>query len=125
MAANNWNANIDNVKDFHNLFDKPWRKPGADVSDYFNYGFNEDTWVVRLATSLSVPLPLVWLPSSPVSCSHAYICRCTAPSKSSCVVRAARLPYVPACAGLYRVQPPSPLCAHSTTRDAPCVDPGV
>ncbi|XP_035876538.1 pre-mRNA 3'-end-processing factor FIP1 isoform X16 [Phyllostomus hastatus] len=24
--------------------DKPWRKPGADLSDYFNYGFNEDTW---------------------------------------------------------------------------------
>ncbi|KAM6972726.1 pre-mRNA 3'-end-processing factor FIP1 [Aplochiton taeniatus] len=24
--------------------EKPWRKPGADLSDYFNYGFNEDTW---------------------------------------------------------------------------------
>ncbi|XP_007891897.1 pre-mRNA 3'-end-processing factor FIP1 [Callorhinchus milii] len=24
--------------------DKPWRKPGADQSDYFNYGFNEETW---------------------------------------------------------------------------------
>ncbi|KAF2357808.1 Pre-mRNA polyadenylation factor Fip1 [Trinorchestia longiramus] len=24
--------------------DKPWRKPGADLSDYFNYGFNEQTW---------------------------------------------------------------------------------
>lgn len=24
--------------------DKPWRKPGADISDYFNYGFNEETW---------------------------------------------------------------------------------
>ncbi|XP_023656406.1 pre-mRNA 3'-end-processing factor FIP1-like isoform X1 [Paramormyrops kingsleyae] len=24
--------------------DKPWRKPGADLSDYFNYGFNEETW---------------------------------------------------------------------------------
>ncbi|XP_059832916.1 pre-mRNA 3'-end-processing factor FIP1-like isoform X2 [Hypanus sabinus] len=23
---------------------KPWRKPGADLSDYFNYGFNEETW---------------------------------------------------------------------------------
>lgn len=28
------------------LEDKPWRKPGADVTDYFNYGFNEDTWRV-------------------------------------------------------------------------------
>lgn len=26
------------------LADKPWRKPGADITDYFNYGFNEDTW---------------------------------------------------------------------------------
>lgn len=24
--------------------DKPWRKPGADITDYFNYGFNEVTW---------------------------------------------------------------------------------
>lgn len=26
------------------LDDKPWRRPGADLSDYFNYGFNEETW---------------------------------------------------------------------------------
>lgn len=26
------------------LEEKPWRKPGADISDYFNYGFNEETW---------------------------------------------------------------------------------
>lgn len=24
--------------------DKPWRKPGADLTDYFNYGFNENIW---------------------------------------------------------------------------------
>ena len=24
--------------------DRPWRKPGADITDYFNYGFNEVTW---------------------------------------------------------------------------------
>ncbi|XP_063224955.1 pre-mRNA 3'-end-processing factor FIP1-like isoform X2 [Bacillus rossius redtenbacheri] len=30
--------NLDSVED------KPWRKPGADITDYFNYGFNEDTW---------------------------------------------------------------------------------
>lgn len=24
--------------------DKPWRRPGSDVSDYFNYGFDEFTW---------------------------------------------------------------------------------
>ena len=27
------------------LEDKPWRKPGADITDYFNYGFNESTWL--------------------------------------------------------------------------------
>jgi len=24
--------------------EKPWRRPGADQSDYFNYGFDEFTW---------------------------------------------------------------------------------
>ncbi len=24
--------------------EKPWRKPGADITDYFNFGFNELTW---------------------------------------------------------------------------------
>lgn len=26
--------------------DKPWRLPGADQSDYFNYGFDEFTWTL-------------------------------------------------------------------------------
>lgn len=30
--------------DLDALEDKPWRKPGADITDYFNYGFNEETW---------------------------------------------------------------------------------
>ncbi|XP_052442757.1 pre-mRNA 3'-end-processing factor FIP1 [Carassius gibelio] len=30
--------------DVESFDEKPWRKPGADLSDYFNYGFNEDTW---------------------------------------------------------------------------------
>lgn len=25
--------------------DKPWLKPGANISDYFNYGFTERTWM--------------------------------------------------------------------------------
>ncbi|KAF5398896.1 Pre-mRNA 3'-end-processing factor FIP1 [Paragonimus heterotremus] len=25
--------------------DKPWKRPGADITDYFNYGFTEETWV--------------------------------------------------------------------------------
>ncbi|CAD5218422.1 unnamed protein product [Bursaphelenchus okinawaensis] len=24
--------------------EKPWQKPGADITDYFNYGFTEETW---------------------------------------------------------------------------------
>lgn len=30
--------------DIDSIEDKQWRKPGADISDYFNYGFTEDTW---------------------------------------------------------------------------------
>ena len=30
--------------DIDQLPDKPWRKPEVDMTDYFNYGFNEDTW---------------------------------------------------------------------------------
>ncbi|KAI2619134.1 Fip1 motif-domain-containing protein [Hypoxylon sp. NC1633] len=29
--------------------DKPWRKPGTDLSDYFNYGFDEFTWTLYAA----------------------------------------------------------------------------
>ncbi|KAM4663415.1 uncharacterized protein O3C94_011651 [Discoglossus pictus] len=32
--------------DLDSFEEKPWRKPGADLSDYFNYGFNEATWKV-------------------------------------------------------------------------------
>lgn len=30
--------------DLDDVEDKPWRKPGADITDYFNYGFNEVSW---------------------------------------------------------------------------------
>lgn len=30
--------------EIENIEDKPWRKPGADITDYFNYGFTEETW---------------------------------------------------------------------------------
>lgn len=30
--------------DFPSEDDKPWRRPGTDISDYFNYGFDEFTW---------------------------------------------------------------------------------
>ncbi|KAJ9142964.1 Fip1-domain-containing protein [Pleurostoma richardsiae] len=28
---------------------KPWRKPGTDITDYFNYGFDEFTWALYAA----------------------------------------------------------------------------
>lgn len=30
------------------LKEKPWRQPGANLGDYFNYGFNEFTWMEYL-----------------------------------------------------------------------------
>ena len=30
--------------DMTNLAEKPWRRPGADISDWFNYGFDEISW---------------------------------------------------------------------------------
>lgn len=35
-----------NVYDFdlETMKEKPWLKPGADIADYFNYGFTEQTW---------------------------------------------------------------------------------
>ncbi|KAK2746991.1 cleavage polyadenylation factor subunit fip1 [Myotisia sp. PD_48] len=30
--------------DFPTEENKPWRKPGSDINDYFNYGFDEFTW---------------------------------------------------------------------------------
>ncbi|EGT43591.1 hypothetical protein CAEBREN_20190 [Caenorhabditis brenneri] len=31
-------------QDLATMEDRPWRKPGADITDYFNYGFTEETW---------------------------------------------------------------------------------
>lgn len=30
--------------DLQSLENKPWRQPGADITEYFNYGFDEFTW---------------------------------------------------------------------------------
>lgn len=30
--------------DFPSEEDKPWRRPGSDITDFFNYGFDEFTW---------------------------------------------------------------------------------
>ncbi|KAL1491171.1 hypothetical protein ABEB36_011811 [Hypothenemus hampei] len=63
------------------LEDKPWRKPGADITDYFNYGFNEDTWKAycerqkRIRINESgvgiVPLNAIGLPRGPVTVNEA------------------------------------------------------
>lgn len=37
-----FDTDLDN--DFPTESSKPWRKPGADITDYFNYGFDEFTW---------------------------------------------------------------------------------
>ncbi|KXH44075.1 Fip1 domain-containing protein [Colletotrichum simmondsii] len=34
--------------------EKPWRKPGTDISDYFNYGFDEFTWALYAAKQEAV-----------------------------------------------------------------------
>ena len=26
------------------MAEKPWRRPGSDISDWFNYGFDEISW---------------------------------------------------------------------------------
>lgn len=30
--------------DIDNFEEKPWKYPGVDTSDFFNFGFNEDSW---------------------------------------------------------------------------------
>ncbi|MED6156784.1 hypothetical protein PIB30_017599 [Stylosanthes scabra] len=34
--------------------EKSWRVPGADITDYFNFGFNENTWKLYCASLLAV-----------------------------------------------------------------------
>lgn len=61
--------------------DKPWRKPGADITDYFNYGFNEDTWraycerqkrmrVHESGVGLMTPMNSIGLPRAPTSITN-------------------------------------------------------
>ncbi|XP_077301400.1 uncharacterized protein LOC143921974 [Arctopsyche grandis] len=43
QAENTIDANIYDF-DLDTIKDKPWLKPGADITDYFNYGFSEKSW---------------------------------------------------------------------------------
>ncbi|XP_038136628.1 uncharacterized protein fip1l1a [Cyprinodon tularosa] len=36
------------------LEEKPWRRPGADISNYFNYGFDEESWRAYCAKQYKV-----------------------------------------------------------------------
>lgn len=40
--------------DMESFADTPWRKPGADITDYFNYGFTEDTFAAYCARQRSL-----------------------------------------------------------------------
>lgn len=37
-ASSIYNIELDSIEE------KPWRQPGSDLTDYFNYGFDEQTW---------------------------------------------------------------------------------
>ncbi|KIW11825.1 hypothetical protein PV08_09098 [Exophiala spinifera] len=41
--------------DFPSESSKPWRKPGADITDYFNYGFDEFTWASYCLKQQTMP----------------------------------------------------------------------
>ncbi|XP_041444845.1 pre-mRNA 3'-end-processing factor FIP1 isoform X8 [Xenopus laevis] len=53
--------------DLDSFEDKPWRKPGADLSDYFNYGFNEDTWKAYCEKQKRLRMGLDALPLSSIT----------------------------------------------------------
>jgi hypothetical protein len=38
------------------LEDHPWRSKNVDLLDYFNYGFNERTWMVRNIPLLAIDM---------------------------------------------------------------------
>lgn len=46
-------TDLDN--DFKDESSKPWRKPGADITDYFNYGFDEFTWASYCLKKQNMP----------------------------------------------------------------------
>lgn len=41
-------SSLKKIPDLDSIEDKPWTKPGVDISDYFNYGFTEETWRLYL-----------------------------------------------------------------------------
>ncbi|KTW28467.1 hypothetical protein T552_01728 [Pneumocystis carinii B80] len=49
-----WNGKPLYQLDLETSADKPWRKPGADITDYFNYGFDEFTWMAYCAKQMGI-----------------------------------------------------------------------
>jgi hypothetical protein len=43
--------------DINALEDHPWRNKTVDLLDYFNYGFNERTWMVRALFARCITRP--------------------------------------------------------------------
>ncbi|XP_062311798.1 pre-mRNA 3'-end-processing factor FIP1-like isoform X5 [Osmerus eperlanus] len=60
--------------DVESLEDKPWRKPGADISDYFNYGFNEDTWKSHCEKQRRLRANYEGLPSTKILVQQGRMC---------------------------------------------------
>jgi len=60
--------------DLESIEDKPWKKPGADITDYFNYGFTEDTWQAYCSRQrrMRVNESGAGLPAGPGGSSHHY-----------------------------------------------------
>merc|ERR1719430_2114470 len=60
--------------DLESIEDKPWKKPGADITDYFNYGFTEDTWQAYCSRQrrMRVNKSGAGLPAGPGGSSHHY-----------------------------------------------------
>lgn len=50
-----FNYVVDDYKPMNvDIPDKPWMIPGADISDWFNFGFNEDSWNSFLMRQISL-----------------------------------------------------------------------
>ncbi|KAG5513882.1 hypothetical protein PMAC_000504 [Pneumocystis sp. 'macacae'] len=49
-----WNGKSLYQLDMDSIEDKPWNKPGADITDYFNYGFDEFTWMAYCAKQIGI-----------------------------------------------------------------------
>ncbi|XP_074599262.1 uncharacterized protein LOC141853720 [Brevipalpus obovatus] len=58
-----YDLNLDSMED------KPWRKPGADITDYFNYGFTEETWKIYCERQKKIRSEILGNPHSESSLS--------------------------------------------------------